>query len=30
MDFQAETWYGVVDGMNQFSIKGGLGFKVGP
>lgn len=29
MDFMAETWYGVVDGFNQFSLKGGLSFKVG-
>jgi opacity protein-like surface antigen len=29
MDFQAETWYGVVDGFNQFSLKGGLAFKLG-
>lgn len=29
MDFQADTWYGVVDGFNQLSLKGGLAFKLG-
>lgn len=28
-DFQAETWYSIVDGFNQFSLKGGLSFKIG-
>lgn len=29
MDLQADTWYGVVDGFNQLSLKGGLAFKIG-
>jgi hypothetical protein len=28
-DFQAEMWYGIVDGFNQTSVKAGLAFKLG-
>jgi len=28
-DFRTEMWYGIVDGLNQLSIKAGLAFKLG-